>query len=47
MVVRILNNPQNKILFMSKRSYDIQTWFVQFTNQNKTKKLLRTETERS
>ena len=30
---------------MSKTSYDIQTWFVQFTNQNKTKKLLRIETD--
>ena len=32
---------------MSKGSYDIQTWFVQFTDQNKTKKLLRIETDRS
>ena len=32
---------------MSKLSYDIQTWFVQFTDQKKTKKLLRIETDPS
>ena len=30
---------------MPKTSCDIQNWFVQFADQNKTKKLLRTETD--
>ena len=32
---------------MSEISYDIQTCFVQFTDQNKTKKLVRIETDPS
>ena len=32
---------------MSKTGYDIQTWFVQFTDQNKAKKFLRIENDPS
>ena len=30
---------------MSKKCYAIQTWFAQFTDQRKTKKFLRIETD--
>ena len=45
MVVRTLKTL--KTLPMSKLNYDIQNWFAQFTDQKKTKKLLRIETDPS